>query len=342
MHLRVRPMEPSDVSRCAKLLASHHEECRGYGPLLEQLPAVWLKLLRTGSTISSVVEDTEARVPQMVAWGASVFVTDALARRLKTTPLAWIGPELARRLLAGEASILSPKAIQEANSNDGLNLAVCVGVARAPSLEDQSAVDIEVHRAFFRDHVGYRLKELMCQPLELRQSRMAFQAGLYWLGPEGHYVDGRSLAIDKLIEDPFIIGTNRELALRDLGNWASSLFLHTPPRIYFRPAEQRLLLAALRGLADEELADELTISLSAVKKKWRTIYDRAAKILPRYSPDDAAEDPERKRGKERKKYLLAYLSEHMEELRPVLPPSGHSGRTEASGRKREPDVRETA
>jgi len=76
----------------------------------------------------------------------------------------------------------------------------------------------------------------------------------------------------------------------------------------------------LRGFTDEELADELAISLSAVKKAWRSVYDRAAKALPRDLPDRTTEDIKAKRGKEKKQHLLAYLRGHMEELRPVLPP----------------------
>jgi hypothetical protein len=69
--------------------------------------------------------------------------------------------------------------------------------------------------------------------------------------------------------------------------------------------------------ADRQLADELGISISAVKKAWRAVYDRAAAILSDASDHRSQDDT--KRGREKKNRLLAYLREHGEELRPVLP-----------------------
>jgi hypothetical protein len=58
----------------------------------------------------------------------------------------------------------------------------------------------------------------------------------------------------------------------------------------------------------------LGISLSTVKNVWRSIYSRSAAQPPVLFPKDAGWS---KRGKERRRRLLAYLREHPEELRPV-------------------------
>jgi len=313
-------MRPKDVNHCVALLASHPEEQRRYGKLLEQLPSAWLKLLRAGSLNTAIVEDMDNRIPQIVALGVSVFVSDDFLRRLKTAPLAWIGPELVHRVTSGDPGVLSAKQIREANSKEGLSVAVWVGIVSA--LHPDQRIDVELMRTFVQEHSGYHLKELICQPLDLGQIRAVPNFGLFWLSEEGHYVDCRSQLLDELSQDPFIAGADRETAKRSFGTWFSMVFAHAPPRIYFRPAEQRLLLVALRGLTDKELADELAISLSAVKKAWRSVYDRAAKALPHNSPDSTTEEIEAKRGKEKKQHLLAYLRGHMEELRPVLPPRG--------------------
>ena len=60
-----------------------------------------------------------------------------------------------------------------------------------------------------------------------------------------------------------------------------------------------------------------SLSLSAVKKAWSSVYDRAAEHLP--DSILAVEEEERRngdRGKQKKQRLLAYLREHPEELRP--------------------------
>jgi hypothetical protein len=62
----------------------------------------------------------------------------------------------------------------------------------------------------------------------------------------------------------------------------------------------------------------LGTSLSTVKNTWRSIYNRAAARLPDLFPDHARADLRlSQRGKEKRRFLLAYLREHPEELRPV-------------------------
>jgi DNA-binding CsgD family transcriptional regulator len=188
-------------------------------------------------------------------------------------------------------------------------------------------VHVELFRGFFDTHLGYQIKEIVCQPLDSPQILASFEAGLFWFSEEGIYVDGRSLRTGKLSDGPFLMGGDRETASRAFGSWFSGLLLsHTPARLYFRPTEQRLLAAALRGLTDEELAAELGVSLAAVKKTWRMIYERTLSILRHDAPDNVESAVFGKRGKEKKQHLLTYLREHMEELRPALPPRtpGHA------------------
>jgi DNA-binding NarL/FixJ family response regulator len=78
-----------------------------------------------------------------------------------------------------------------------------------------------------------------------------------------------------------------------------------------------LLLAALEGGTDEELAVKLDISLSAVKKTWRSIYERVRAGNSGVIPDQLQAESTPERGKEKKQRLLAYLREHPEEVRPA-------------------------
>jgi hypothetical protein len=74
----------------------------------------------------------------------------------------------------------------------------------------------------------------------------------------------------------------------------------------------------LPGETDAELAEELGISISTVKNKWRSIYDRVAACLRELFPDCSDVEPQiSDRGTEKQHRLLAYLREHPEELRLV-------------------------
>ena len=180
MRLRVRPIRTQDVNDAAALLASHPEEQRRYGPLLGHLPSAWLKLLQAGSMISAFVEDMDSVAPRLVACGASVFATDEFLQRLKKAPLVWFGPELVCLALAGDPSILSPEAIRQANSGEGMNVMVWAGVERPPRPEDRSAPLLEVSRFFTYQHTGYRLKG---DRRSAERSRVRSHAAQYWPVP---------------------------------------------------------------------------------------------------------------------------------------------------------------
>ena len=113
-------------------------------------------------------------------------------------------------------------------------------------------------------------------------------------------------------------GLSRELALTRMGTWASTLFVYQPPRFGFSRSEQRLLLTALCGGTDEDLADELCISLSAVKRAWISIYDRVSARDSRIVPFSDPVEEGVERGKMKKQRLLAYLRDHPEEIRPAV------------------------
>jgi hypothetical protein len=237
--------------------------------------------------------------------------------------MRWLGSELTVRALRGDACILDPKRVRAANSEGGLNLIVWLGIANPKEREDFTELAMEVIRVFWENHVGYLLKELLCQPNEIGPIRFTLNGGMMiWDPSAGRYIDGRTLVDDDFFQSPFLIGDTREAALTQIGNRRSMIFINTRPKIFFRPGEQRLLLAALRGSTDEGLADELAISLSAVKKTWRLIYERAAGALPNLNGSGKNDDcTDSRRGKEKKHRLLTYLRDHREELRPILPPS---------------------
>ena len=108
------------------------------------------------------------------------------------------------------------------------------------------------------------------------------------------------------------------MASNQPGTWASHLFsAYRKPEMGFPRSEQRLLSAALQGGTDQELAEQLGISLSAVKKMWASAYhrieSRRASILEFERKEESANGD---RGREKKHKLLVYLRDHPEELRP--------------------------
>jgi DNA-binding NarL/FixJ family response regulator len=164
---------------------------------------------------------------------------------------------------------------------------------------------------------GYKLKEYIGQTTDVEGVRASLKSGAALL------TRGESLrelpcdGADELLRSPTLISLVREQALRQVGSWSTAIFIYTPPIIGFSRSEQKLLLAALPGGTECEIAKELAISISAVKKCWRCVYERVRTSGIGIFADDANDVETVDRGKEKKHVLLAYLREHPEELRPV-------------------------
>lgn len=320
MSIRHRPMRPKDVLECVEIVAAHPIMGPRYGCAIADLGPAWSRLLSCkGFCSTAVFEEVGKTGPQILGVGISVFVTDAFLRELKTRPFFWIGPELAKRVARGNHSpLLTQGQIQEANSLGGLNLVVWQACIR---IEDIARVEIwnELMLAFLEYHRGFLLKELVAQGESMQHLEGIRNTGGFLLkSGDVCFGDFDGKPFQELLLEPHIVGLTREMALKQLGSWIGSLFLYQPPQFGFSGSEQRLLLSALAGGTDEELSDDLGISLSTVKKTWRSAYDRVAACLPELIPNNSQPDSEAsKRGRDKKQHLISYLREHPQELRPA-------------------------
>ncbi|MGB6256561.1 MAG: hypothetical protein WBG09_00325 [Candidatus Sulfotelmatobacter sp.] len=316
MRLRRRPMLPRDAQPCAELVAAHSLESERYGELQEQLSWVWKNCLRSRSLITVVLEDMESGKPSLQGFGVSAFVTDEFTYSCKMPSMRWIGPELVRCLMRGESPVLDPNEIRDANSTGGLNLASWASILCPQNESDRTQVQVELMTAFMQEHSGFKLKEIIGQQNErIMMEVVSNSGGLFWNCAKQRYVEVHNFDVKEVLQHPFILGATPETAREHL-SWTTTLFQYTPPRMFPKPTEQRLLSAAIRGLKDEELSCELGVSLSFIKKTWSSIYNRAAETLPELNLDIATGSiPQR--GREKKQRVLSYLREHAEELRPI-------------------------
>lgn len=318
MPVRSRPMRPKDVRRAVEMVAADSIVGPRYDDAIRHLASVWLRLLGTEAFRHIVLECPSGATTKIVGVGVSAFVSDAFFQELKTPPFFWAGPEIARRITRGVSPVLSDQEVRRANSEGGLNVVVWEGVVCA-----QAQAMPEAHNAmlagFIEQHRGFLIKELLGHGTSAVGLRATFHMGnLFLSSRNGSYIDYFEQPPEELLGIPHFIGVNRELARSRVGTWVGALFDHQPPRFAFRPSEMRLLVAALRGGTDDELSDELCISLSAVKKTWLSIYERVGARDPNLVPSAATtEEMPEERGKGKKQHLLVYLREHPEEIRPA-------------------------
>lgn len=323
MNLRHRPMQPGDIRECVDILANHPVIGPRYGPLIEQLPAAWLRLLQCESRVATVFHAEEGPRAPIWFFGVAAPLQDEFVREMKTSQEFWVGPELTRRMMAGQSPVLTFRQLREANSRDGLNLVVWEGLFR-PGYEIHGELQRYMMDIFIQAHKGYLWKEVISTQAESPERLdYALKTGAFLWDPiEGGYRSSLHKDSSEIFGHPHILGITRELELQGrakwAGSWVGALFDYHPPILGFNRSEQRLLSCAIDGATDEHLAGMLGTSLSAVKKTWASIYRRVEDHLPGLVPESVQYDsPVVVRGREKRRRLLAHLREHLEELRPV-------------------------
>jgi hypothetical protein len=314
-------MESKDVTECAKIIAAHPVIGLRYGPAMKDLSRAWHRLLGSEAMTTAVFEEVERGRANMFGVGVGVFVSDEFIRELKSPRQFWVGPELVKRVLTGKPPVLSDKEVREANSGEGLNELVWETLTRE-SHSKRADVYHLMGRTYIQIHRGFRLKEMITAQVGSQERlQWAIDAGgLYWNPKAARYVKSLKNGSGQFVQNPHIVGITRELELGRPGSWVGTLFDYQPPRFYFSAGEQRLLRCAISDptATNPALAKILGVSLPTVKKMWLSIYQRVSESAPELIAGNAKISAENKRGKEKRRHLLAYLQEHPEELRPVL------------------------
>jgi len=310
-----RDLRDEDLISCLNVDPSRiGAELAGYDRAIE----AWKHIIGSCSFQSAVIEaEPPVAGRRIVAFGASVFVTRAFADDEISNPRPGLNARIIASVAAGQSVVLSDDQLRRANTDSGLDLVVLYPQWRKGilSVEQISEVKTLLASAFLEAHRGFRLNRFITESLDEVERRSYAEAsgtfrtvsdfaGFYAEHPDTIWTTGRSLAV-----------VTREEAFCVPWHIVAILFQYREPVLGLADSDQRLLIAALNGLTDEELAHSLNMPLSAVKKRWRSLFERAS-AHPHLFPElsDGIFDPGR--GWKKRQYILTYVREHPEELRP--------------------------
>jgi hypothetical protein len=286
----------------------------------------WHHLMESGSCTAVVIEDRDLpKGKRMVVFGLSAFVTGDFVRKARTSLPPFLGLRLMEGWKAGENGVLDPGQIARANAAEGLNLAILhygwdpsrlspEDTFRARQLLQQIAVTY---------HAGYQIRELLNQQYGPELKKIFDNSGFTLRRDYKEFIGTPFLParIEPRLH-PYLIGTTFAEAIKHPGTRAAHFCCHgVPPRFHFPPREKEVLRRALLGETDEEIGGSLHVSHWAVKKRWQALYDRVMRV----DPDLLTDLPEDFRSKgapkrQRRRYLMEYLRNRPEELRPYQAP----------------------
>ncbi|MGO8672056.1 MAG: hypothetical protein ACLQVD_11900 [Capsulimonadaceae bacterium] len=315
MFLKYRPIRFQDFAQCLGCACDSFGCESRHQVTTVRLPDFWREILATGEASGAVMEDVTASAGENVVWFCIlVFVTDECVARLKAGCIPFVGRYLLSAWLEDESLCLSLPQIRRDNSGDGLNMLVLHSGApgRLETANKRFVMDRAVDFSYFAAS-GYRCKEILHEVFS--------DESCEWLAGAGFRVRTDYAACRPLLtragSHPRLYGVNATEAASSAGTLASMLFSYQTPVFSFKPAEQELLLEALGGDTDDDLAATLGLAPVTVRKRWESIYDHVLQVRPLLLPD-RLQDPHLRKG-EKKRRLLHYLQHHMEELRPFDP-----------------------
>src|SRR3954469_24403819 len=296
--MRFRLVEPRDFDTCRSLL----NPGLGLSPrILQQLPTIWRKLATFGTF--AIVEDPLKPYPRRIeGFGASVFVDDAFVDEFLGEERNYLDAALYERIERGSSPVLPPKRIAEANCGDGLNLVVLSFGLRDHDLSNSVTQRVLQmgSTAFYALHAGFRLKTILNEVFGAPAAEY-MKAGGFRLQTSTRPARSSNGATG----GPYLFVLQRAWVQPGAIDTLSSLFHPPSPQIGFSPSEQRVLVHALLNQSDAEIARRLGLSIDAVKKVWRRVYDRVSRRLPYLVADERKSGPGR--SSEKRRHVLEHV-----------------------------------
>jgi hypothetical protein len=210
------------------------------------------------------------------------------------------------------------KAQAAANLGDGIDhaliaLAVCPMDLANP---DFNIVFNELYTNYLQNVRGYNIRTVYSE-VDVMLKDFMIAAGLTL---QKQFVDARTengnlVFPSNTSSERWFMAANRASSHLQHAMSAAVLMSYVKPALRLTPTEQRLLLRAIEGLNDVEVATALGISKDAVKSTWKTIYGHVEDVMPIvFAGQDVGNGSSR--GAEKRRKIVSHVRANLQELRP--------------------------
>ena len=313
--LRYRPTTRRDVDECMGLLPPW----LGFSNEQRQaLPRLWQQLVDEPSVITAVIEDMALPAERIQGWGVTLILPkpQVAALRLDLEPDGYLTRRVYQSLLDGSFRPMTDREIGQENAAGQLTMLIMHFSSRQYGPESSYGHSLiatanDTYRTF---HDGYNLRAVYYETHAADQYAAA--ASGFTRRPFANEPDLQALPPELR---PAYFGLTREEAWKQMpGPPARNSFEHQPPLFCFSASQRRLLWLALFDESDEALMPILDVSVHGLKKLWRGIYERIEDRMPDFFGEGAGGD-DGKRGPEKRRQVMAYVRQRLEELRPWTP-----------------------
>jgi hypothetical protein len=307
-----RRIEKKDLPACFEL----HPAAFGDGyASREDILQSWNSLLDSPAFDGVVVEANQSAAHnKIVGFGAGVFVDSAFIEHELRAPQPYLTGRILASFSSNSGVVLPLRKMSINNSDAGLDMVILASIW-APSLnaEEARSVQVQLETSFLKLFTGFKLRRLLAELtnnglLEYVQKTPLWRTIKQFPKSSNTGSSGSEVARTLVMLD-------RDIALSTAMSVAVPLFQVTKPVLGLHLVEQELLVAALKGATDTELAEDLRLTREGVKRRWKVLFDRLGEAKPELFQSMIPQNG--KRGPQRRHRILAFLRDHPEELRPL-------------------------
>ena len=301
MELRAREAEPDDFRHLLRLT---YPAAKPGTVLRREVEAEWDWLWRSGRYLATVVEDRE-RGDAVGFWGA-VLIAPGFYRRLVKAHHPYCNRRLARAPKLGDQPWATPEGLMDGTATMLINH--CAWDTRLGEPET-AVVRGATSNAFLDQHGGYALARMAVEVVGSEFRDLTLRTGASVVNDYAAWSDARFL---HEAERPYLLAIERDEALRTENHWHTRAFRNQAAKLDLSAIQRETLRYARSGLTDAQIAERLCLSVETVRKRWEGVYARFYDRLPGV----LAVTADGKRGAEKRRLVLSFLQDRLEELRP--------------------------
>lgn len=297
-----RPIAEADLSECLEIQpACLGDQIVGRAAALR----VWRSWLDNPAFLANVIESERPLAGhRVVACGMGLFVTKDFADREIMKPRSGLNSRIIAGVAASESIVLSRAQIGAGNAGEGIDFVNMYGTWRDGVMSPDQLAEVQalLGTSFIEHFAGFRFNRVLKEAIGHSRIALARATGTYRIVAEFPESESALAVVtrESVVSAPYSV--------------AATMYRYQAPVLRLRPAEQRLLTAALLGKTDAELSADLGLSIEAIKKRWMSIFDRVDEFKPEIV--NRAEPESDARGPQKRHRIVAYVRSHPEELRP--------------------------
>src|SRR5262245_61619666 len=228
-----RPIAEADLSKCLEL----QPECLG-DEIVGRSAAlrVWGGLLDDPAFQGNVIESERPLAGhKIVACGMGVFVAKAFVDREIKRPRPGLNSRIIAGVASGESVVLSRTQIGVGNAGEGIDFVNMYGTWRDGIMNADQLAEVQalLGTSFVEAFAGYRFNRVLKEAIGESRIALARATGTYRIVAEFQEADSALAVVtrESIVTAPYSV--------------AARMYRYQPPVLQLRPAEQKLLAAAL-------------------------------------------------------------------------------------------------